>query len=68
MSLTMPILIDPGSKVIRSYGILNEDHGEIPHPSAFVIDREGIIRFKRMDEDYKMRPAADDLLAALGAK
>ena len=63
--LTYPLLMDPGSRTIKRYGILNEDHGKIPHPTALVIDKEGIVRFMRVDVDYKTRPSTEDLLDVL---
>ena len=65
MDLTFPLLMDPGSATIRRYGILNESHGEIPHPAAVVVDGDGIVRFERVDEDYTKRPTVTELLDAL---
>ena len=63
--LTYTFLTDPGSRTIKRYGILNEDHGEIPHPTALVIDKGGIVRFIRVAIDYKKRPSAEELLDVL---
>ena len=65
LGLTLVNLIDPGSKIIRRYGILNEGQGAIPHPATVVVDREGIVRFFEMDEDYTKRPSNERILAAL---
>jgi len=66
--LTFPILLDPGNKVSISYGLLNEDNPKVPHPTALVIDTDGIVRYLRVDEDYKVRPSAQELLEALPTK
>ncbi len=58
--------MDPGSVTIKRYGVLNEAQGEIPHPTAVVIDTRGIVRFVRVDEDYKKRPSSRELLEAIG--
>lgn len=64
--LEMPFLLDPGAQVIREYGVSNEqDERAIPHPTALVIDREGVVRFVRIDENYRERPPVDELLEAL---
>ncbi len=63
--LEFPLLIDPGSATIKRYGILNPEDGKIPHPTAVVVDRQGIVRYLRVDEDYRQRPANEELLAAL---
>lgn len=65
LGLTFPLLSDPDSETIRRYGILNEAHGAIPHPTAVVIDTAGVVRFVRVDEDYRQRPRPEELLAAL---
>lgn len=65
LDLTFPALMDAGSRTIRSYGILNTEDGEIPHPAALIIDRKGIVRYVRIDEDYKKRPSNEELLQVL---
>ncbi len=65
LGLTFANLIDPDSETIKRYGILNEGKGKIPHPTALVIDRQGVVRFVRVDEDYRKRPSNDELLEAL---
>ena len=65
MNLSMSLLIDFDSATIRDYGVLNEEDGRIPHPAAFVIDREGIVRFRRVDKEYTKRPTIDEILSAL---
>lgn len=61
-SVGFPILIDPDNRVSISYGLLNEDNPKVPHPTAVVIDIDGVIRYVRVDEDYKVRPPVDELL------
>lgn len=55
--------------MIDRYGLRNPDHppsyGVAPHPAALVIDREGVIRFKRVDVDYKVRPSSSELVEAV---
>lgn len=63
--LALPILLDPENEVSISYGLLNEDNPQVPHPTALVIGTDGVIRYLRVDEDYKVRPSAEELLAAL---
>ncbi len=40
------------------------NHGVLPVPSVFAVDRHGIIRFAFTNADYKIRLPADELLAA----
>lgn len=59
-------LSDPGHRVIDRYGLLNpfSDRG-IPHPTTLVLDREGVVRWKFIEEDYKVRPTNRMILEAL---
>ena len=65
LGLTFTNLVDADLEVIKAYGVLNETSGTIPHPAALIIDRAGIIRYFRVDEDYKIRPSTEELLTAL---
>jgi peroxiredoxin len=67
--LEYTFLTDPGGEVIEGYGIGNPRHtnGVLPHPTALVIDRAGRVRYKRIDEDYKVRPPAEELVEAVRA-
>ena len=61
-----PLLMDPDLETIKTYGILNEDNGKIPHPTALIVDRAGKITYLRVDEDYRVRPpTVEELLPAL---
>jgi peroxiredoxin len=62
-------LSDPGHRVIDRYGLLNPSGrgGTIPHPTTLVIDRAGIVRWKFVETDYKVRPTNQMILDALKA-
>ncbi len=68
-SLDYALLSDPGAAVIGRYGLLNEDAGDrlIPHPTTYVIDRDGIVRWKMTEVNYRVRPENDDIREALEA-
>jgi peroxiredoxin len=40
-------------------------HGSFAVPAMFVIDRGGMVRFAHVDEDYKTRPSAEQMLAVV---
>lgn len=63
--LTFPVLIDSYDEVMSSYGLVNPAKPEVPHPTALIIDKAGVIRYMRVDEDYKVRPRPEDLIDAL---
>ena len=64
------LLSDPGAAVIGRYGLLNEDAAPdrlLPHPTTYVIDRQGVVRWKMTEVNYRIRPENDDIRAALEA-
>ena len=58
--IKFPILYDASRETVEKYGILN---GKLPNPSTFVIDADGIIRWKQVNENYTSRPPAETVLA-----
>jgi peroxiredoxin len=57
------ILSDSDKKVITTYGILNaEEHGGIAHPSIFLVDKMGRIRFMHVGKDPQDRPSDEAIL------
>ena len=59
------LLSDPGHKIIDRYGILNPQSRGLPHPATYVIDKQGIVRWKSVNVDYRVRPANEQILKAL---
>jgi peroxiredoxin len=52
--------------VINRYGLLNSrDRGGIAYPATLVIDRQGVVRWRVVEVDYKVRPSNADVLKAL---
>lgn len=63
-----PLLSDPGHRVIDRYGLFNpEDRRNIPHPATYVIDKRGVVRWKFVEVNYKVRPSNEVILEALRA-
>jgi len=60
-------LSDPEHAVIDRYGVLNPSGSRrgIPHPAAYVIDTQGIVRWRDVQTDYKVRPTNAAILTAL---
>lgn len=66
--LDLTLLSDPDASVIDRYGLYNQDDPRgraIPHPTTYVIDREGVVRWKMTEVNYRIRPENVDILAAL---
>jgi len=64
--IPFPVLKDPDGSTFRRFGILNEDDDRgIPHPTVVVVDASGMIRYRRTETDYEVRPPVDELLEVL---
>ena len=62
-----PFLTDPNHKVIDRYGLLNPhpQRGGIAHPATYVLDKQGIVRWKAVNVEFKVRPSNEQIRAAL---
>ena len=69
MAADFQFLSDADHAVIARYGILNPNGGSrsIPHPATYVIDRDGVVRWRDIETDYKIRPANEQIVAAVRA-
>ena len=66
--LDYTFLSDPDASVINRYGLFNQDDPRgraIPHPTTYVIDRDGVVRWKMTEVNYRIRPENADILEAL---
>ena len=61
----LPLLEDQGHRVIDRYGIFNPQSRGWPHPATYVIDKTGMVRWRFVETDYRVRPTNDDILGAL---
>ena len=61
------LLSDPDHAVIKRYGLLNEASTRrgLPHPTTYVIDRQGEVRWKFTEVNYRIRPANEAIAEAL---
>lgn len=62
---SFPMLQDPDHKVIDRYGILNPDGKGWPHPATYMIDTQGVVRWKFIETDYTVRPSNKQILEQL---
>ncbi len=63
-----PFLTDPDHQVIDRYGLFNSDDQrgrQIIYPATFVIDMEGVVRWRFVEVDYRVRPGNEEVLSAL---
>ncbi len=65
---TFPILSDRDADVIRRYDLLHKGAGEngrdIARPAEFLVDRNGVVRWRNLTEDFRVRATPEQMLAA----
>ena len=64
--INFPFLSDLDHRVIDRYGLLNDKAQRvIPHPATFVLDQQGVVRWRFIEVDYKVRPSNETVLKEL---
>jgi peroxiredoxin len=64
LGVTFPLLSDSVQAATKAFGVLDPSHGSVlmAYPLTLVIDRKGVVRYSRVDVDFRYRPPASDLL------
>ena len=70
--INFPLLSDPNHVTIDAYGLHDPAYdGEklagIPHPAVYVIDKNGVVAWAKVESNYRERPTNDEIRAALDA-
>ncbi|MBI3895841.1 MAG: redoxin domain-containing protein [Acidobacteria bacterium] len=67
-NITIPLLSDPKSEMIRAFGILNTSvppthlwYG-VPYPGTFIVDQNGVVKSKYFEDLYSERYSAPTIL------
>jgi hypothetical protein len=70
--ITFPLVSDPKSAIIRSYGLFNETNKPgtraygVPYPGTFIVDRRGRVRARYFEEAYQERNTVASILVRQG--
>ncbi len=59
------LLEDKNHRVIDRYGIFNPDGKGWPHPATYVIDKQGLVRWRYIEVDYRKRASNEQILQAV---
>ena len=61
--INFPLLSDADHRVIDRYGLFKEkSRRPLPHPATYVIDREGKVRYRFVEVNYRKRPSNEDVM------
>jgi peroxiredoxin len=62
---------DPDLAVARRYGLVHAGGGadgqDVPRPATVVLDKDGIVRWFSVSQNYQVRPYPEDVLRAVRA-
>ena len=65
---TFPLLSDRNADVIKRYDLLHKGAGEggrdIARPAELLIDRNGVVRWRNLTEDIRVRATPEQMLVA----
>jgi peroxiredoxin len=69
-AFTVTLLSDADHKIIDLYGLRNEtafkeEGAFVPHPTTYLIDPAGKVRWKFTEKNYAVRPTNEMILAEL---
>jgi peroxiredoxin len=69
-AISFPLLSDLDHGVIDGYGLRDpaytgKQFEGIPHPSVYVIDKDGRVAWAKVEDDYTRRPTNQEIRAAL---
>ncbi|MPZ77607.1 MAG: redoxin domain-containing protein [Deltaproteobacteria bacterium] len=59
---SFPMLQDTNHKVIDRYGILNPNGKGWSHPATYLIDKQGVVRWRFIETNYTARPSNKQIL------
>ena len=65
---TYTFLSDSKAAVIGRYGLVHrgagEGGGDVSRPAEFLLDRTGVVRWRNLTEDFRVRARPEDILEA----
>ena len=68
LGLTFPILSDSSLEATDAFGLRHADAspygGDLPRPATYIVDA-GTVRWRRVTDNWRVRPRPDDILRIL---
>ena len=70
LGLGYRLAADPTLTAIDAYDLRHQDPGmgaPIARPATFVLDANGVVRWRNLTDNFRLRPRPADVLAAIDA-
>ena len=65
LGIPFPILYDPSTATPEAYKVYNLRGDGLSAPATFIVDRDGVITWKRVSTEISHRPSVDLILRQL---
>ena len=70
--INFPLLSDPNHRTIEAYGLRDPAYdgqkvAGIPHPAVYIIDKNGLVAWAKIESNYRERPTNGEIRTALNA-
>ena len=69
MGLDFPILSDAENMVIQVWGVVDKEGGigggDIARPGTYILDAEGVIRWKDLTSNWRIRSSPEEIIEAI---
>lgn len=65
VGISFPVLFDPAADVVEAYGVYDLLGDGLATASTFVIDKQGVIRWKYVARGISDRPSVTEILEQL---
>ena len=65
VGISFPVLFDPAADVVEAYGVYDLLGDGLATASTFVIDKQGVIRWKYVARGISDRPSVPEILEQL---
>ena len=66
VGISFPVLYDPAADVVEAYGVYDLLRDGLATASTFLIDKQGVIRWKYVARGISDRPSESEVLEQLG--
>ena len=63
--IPFPVLYDPSTETPEAYKVYNLRRDRLAAPGTFIVDQDGVIRWKRVSTEIAHRPSVDLILRQL---
>ena len=65
LGIRFPVLYDPSANVPKQYGVFNRFGDGLATTSTFIVDKQGVVRYRNVGRDISDHPNAATVISQL---